>query len=87
MITNEKIIKYRLLVDGNHHGKLLEEVAKDYGSSYFANIFKSINKINDLEGSLRPDVSALRSRITTEFRECLKQNLEKEEYEIIAKFV
>ena len=38
MITNEKIIKYRLLVDGNHHGEVLEEVAKDYGSSYFSNL-------------------------------------------------
>lgn len=87
MIKNEKIIKYRLLAAGNHHGELLEEVAKDYGASYFVNIFKSINTIHNLEESLKPDMYALRNRFKAEFREFLKERLEKKEFERIAMFV
>lgn len=87
MLTKENFKKYEDLVDRNFHGEVLVEVAKDYHATYYATIFQSINTIHELEGGIRPDVLALRTRFTMEFREYLAQTLDQEEYEKISRFV
>lgn len=83
-ITSQMVSKYKKLIDRNCHGEVLEEIAKDLKISYYADAFKYINKIHELEEGLHPDVLAVRERFRQSFKSYLKQNLTEEEFNMIA---
>lgn len=82
-ITTRMISKYKRLTDMNFHGEVLEAIAKDLNIDYYYQIFKSINKIHNLEECLKPDLENIRLRFKKEFVTQLKEILSDEDFKLL----
>ena len=87
MLTNEMLTKYYDLVQNNCHGEVLEGVSRDFKLKNYITIFKSINTIHNLEGSLSHDLLLVRDRMKMDMFDHLKRLLTNEEYDAITAIV
>ncbi len=61
-LTQNQLNKIAELTDDNLHGEALQYIAKITHLDWYETIFKHINKLHDIEGSMPQDLRAYRSR-------------------------
>jgi hypothetical protein len=61
-LTQNQLNKIAELTDDNQHGEALQYIAKITHLDYYVRIFKSVNALHNIEGSMPEDLRAYRSR-------------------------
>lgn len=61
-MTNVQLQTIAQMTDNNQHGEVLQYIAKCVGHKQYESIFKLINQLHNIEGSMPTDLRSYRDR-------------------------